>query len=397
MLGLLVDLAELCEHVITSLFATQPPSSLAQSQYPFRKGFDTPPDSPQQHPAQSTAANKSREPPPLVEFVVSFMFLLFRLRENRADSVPQITQAYALYRTRLPVCIVHQSLLLLSRLKARYPSARGTSSSPHRLFLSSLMLSSKISMDDTYSNKSWTIVGGNFFPLKEVNQMERELFAFLGWNVVVAVEELARFVEQIEVDFARPRSSTSSSPLGCAVRSPSLSHRAPLSSLAGAKRRRNSSSGSTSRQHAAFSPSEQGADRHKRASDAAMALLRPMHISTPPVSPPSTAPSTAPSSTMPSANTSPTSPASQISTGPQTPESFSGLAAFHPVLQQQQHTNSKHVGRPISGFAPVPSQFAKEAAADTTNSLVRGPASIDAITQNGLDRHNHLPIQHTAC
>jgi len=90
------------------------------------------------------------------------------------------SQAYALYRTRLPVSITHQALLLLSRLKQRYPSARGTSTSPHRLFLSSLMLSSKISMDDTYSNKSWQIVGQGLFELREVNQMERELFAFLG-------------------------------------------------------------------------------------------------------------------------------------------------------------------------------------------------------------------------
>jgi len=89
-------------------------------------------------------------------------------------------QAYALYRTRLPIAITHQALLLLARLKTRYPSARGTSTSPHRLFLSSLMLSSKISMDDTYSNQSWTLVGQNLFSLREVNQMERELFAFLG-------------------------------------------------------------------------------------------------------------------------------------------------------------------------------------------------------------------------
>lgn len=111
-----------------------------------------------------------------------------RLKDRRqlkdrveADHRSRISlQAYALYRTRLPVAITHQALLLLSRLKTRYPSARGTSTSPHRLFLSSLMLSSKISMDDTYSNQSWTLVGQNLFTLREVNQMERELFAFLG-------------------------------------------------------------------------------------------------------------------------------------------------------------------------------------------------------------------------
>lgn len=94
--------------------------------------------------------------------------------------VVYLAQAYALYRTRLPISITHQALLLLNRLKTRYPSARGTATSPHRLFLSSLMLSSKISMDDTYSNKSWQVVGQGLFSLREVNQMERELFAFLG-------------------------------------------------------------------------------------------------------------------------------------------------------------------------------------------------------------------------
>lgn len=63
------------------------------------------------------------------------------------------------------------------------------------------MLSAKISMDDTYSNKSWAIVGSNYFALKEVNQMERELFAFLGWNVVATKEELDAFILNAEASW----------------------------------------------------------------------------------------------------------------------------------------------------------------------------------------------------
>jgi hypothetical protein len=56
------------------------------------------------------------------------------------------------------------------------------------------MLSAKITQDDTYSNKSWTIVangGGMDWDLNEINQMERELFGFLKWRVVVREEEIA--------------------------------------------------------------------------------------------------------------------------------------------------------------------------------------------------------------
>ena len=90
--------------------------------------------------------------------------------------------ACALYCTRLNDAIVHSVSLLLTRLKQRYPSARETPSSPHRLFLSALMLASKMSMDNTYSNKSWVVVGQNMFSPSEVNRMERKLFEFLNSN-----------------------------------------------------------------------------------------------------------------------------------------------------------------------------------------------------------------------
>jgi len=51
--------------------------------------------------------------------------------------------------------------LVLQRLKARFPSAPG--SSHHRLFISAFMMASKVICDDTYSNKSWGIVGQGMF------------------------------------------------------------------------------------------------------------------------------------------------------------------------------------------------------------------------------------------
>lgn len=139
---------------------------------------------------------------PISFLSTSIVTTLFPPTTSASENSPPLTEsgkrmpklvdfiAYALYRTRLNDAIVHSALLLLTRLKQRYPTARGTSSSPHRLFLSALMLASKMSMDDTYSNKSWVIVGQNLFSLSEVNRMERELFGFLNSNCYVTKEEL---------------------------------------------------------------------------------------------------------------------------------------------------------------------------------------------------------------
>lgn len=114
---------------------------------------------------------------------------------NGGRAAPRLAEfiAYALHRTRLPLAVTHQALFLLKRLKSRFPAARG--SSGHRLFISALMLASKSSCDDTYSNKSWTVVGQGLFTLREVNQMERELFGYLGYKVNVENEELEYFVD----------------------------------------------------------------------------------------------------------------------------------------------------------------------------------------------------------
>ncbi|BGP36375.1 hypothetical protein JCM10450v2_000276 [Rhodotorula kratochvilovae] len=228
------DLALLCEHVITSLFSVAPAQQpAADAAAPAAPAAAAPP----------APAKKDAGVPQLGEFI-----------------------AYALYRTRLPVSITHQALLLLTRLKQRYPSARGTSTSPHRLFLSSLMLSSKISMDDTYSNKSWQIVGQGLFELREVNQMERELFAFLGWNVVVRDEELEGWVQEVVTPYDAERELARS--LAVAVQQQQQQRK----SMDERKRRRDSRpptpSPSTSR-----SPSPNTL-RHRRASDAAVALLQ---------------------------------------------------------------------------------------------------------------------------
>jgi len=110
--------------------------------------------------------------------------------------------AYALHRTRLHSSVTFAALYLLQRLKARFPAARG--SSGHRLFISAFMLASKVICDDTYSNKSWSIVGQGMFALREINQMEREMCSYLEWQLNVEPTQLKEFESKVRRDFKGP-------------------------------------------------------------------------------------------------------------------------------------------------------------------------------------------------
>jgi hypothetical protein len=98
--------------------------------------------------------------------------------------------------------VTFAALFLLQRLKKRFPAARG--SSGHRLFLSAFMIASKVICEDTYSNKSWSIVGQGMFQLREVNQMEREMCSYLDWELNVEPSELEEFENMVRKDFAGP-------------------------------------------------------------------------------------------------------------------------------------------------------------------------------------------------
>jgi len=87
---------------------------------------------------------------------------------------------------------VFTALFLLARLKERFPTARG--SSGHRLFISTFMIASKVLCDNTYSNKSWCIVGQNLCTIKEVNQMEREMCSYVEWLLYVEAPKLVRIL-----------------------------------------------------------------------------------------------------------------------------------------------------------------------------------------------------------
>ena len=110
--------------------------------------------------------------------------------------------AYALHRTRLHQSVTFTALGLLCRLKTRFPAARG--SSGHRLFLSAFMIASKVVCDDTYSNKSWAVVGQGMFALREINQMEREMCAYLEWHLNIPEQDLSTFEREVRKVYSHP-------------------------------------------------------------------------------------------------------------------------------------------------------------------------------------------------
>ncbi|KIK57986.1 hypothetical protein GYMLUDRAFT_45554 [Collybiopsis luxurians FD-317 M1] len=113
--------------------------------------------------------------------------------------------AYAFHRARLHESVAFTALVLLQRLKARFPSARG--SSGHRLFISAYMIASKVLCDDTYSNKSWCVVAQGMFTLREINQMEREMCSYLEWELNVDIPILSNFQYMVKKDFGSPQGS----------------------------------------------------------------------------------------------------------------------------------------------------------------------------------------------
>lgn len=79
------------------------------------------------------------------------------------------------------------------------PAARDLSG--HRLFISAFMIASKVVCDNTYSNKSWAIVGQGLFQLREINQMEREMCGYLEWQLNIDHLELESFTEKTQAEF----------------------------------------------------------------------------------------------------------------------------------------------------------------------------------------------------
>ena len=66
------------------------------------------------------------------------------------------------------------------------------------------MIASKVICDDTYSNKSWCVVGLGMFALWGINQMEREMCSYLEWQLNVKPSALQEFESMVWKDFKGP-------------------------------------------------------------------------------------------------------------------------------------------------------------------------------------------------
>ncbi|KAJ7603555.1 hypothetical protein DFH06DRAFT_1022155, partial [Mycena polygramma] len=107
--------------------------------------------------------------------------------------------ALIIHYTKLHDSVLYTSLVLLQRLKDRFPHGRG--SSGRRLFLVAFMLSCKVTYDENYSNSAWRRVAQSIYSLREINQMEREMCEHLDWDLIVDYDTLSAFRSALLRDF----------------------------------------------------------------------------------------------------------------------------------------------------------------------------------------------------
>ncbi|KAK7016539.1 hypothetical protein R3P38DRAFT_3567021 [Favolaschia claudopus] len=130
---------------------------------------------------------------------ICHLFCCVAARTKTDMPLPSFISA-VLQRIRVHSNVPYVALVLLQRLKARFPQARG--SSGHRLFLSTLMIASKMVCDATFSNLSWSIAAQNIFPLREINAMERHMCNLLDWELHVDSRILRNFQAMVRQDFS---------------------------------------------------------------------------------------------------------------------------------------------------------------------------------------------------
>ncbi|KAF7314815.1 Alternative cyclin Pcl12 [Mycena kentingensis (nom. inval.)] len=108
--------------------------------------------------------------------------------------------AYLLRRAKVQECVPYGALLLLWRLKLRFPSAGGCSG--HRLMLGALSLASKVLDDFALTSADWSRLG--IFAAREVTRIERELCVLVGWDLAIDGPSLEHMRSTIQLRYGTP-------------------------------------------------------------------------------------------------------------------------------------------------------------------------------------------------
>ena len=115
------------------------------------------------------------------------------------------SEAALFYRIRPP----SDETTPLSHIRGPCPPSMGQGAFSHRTGIigpSSLRIrvhaGQQVICDDTYSNKSWSIVAKGVFQLREINQVER--CQYLEWELNIDLAMLKEFEDMVREDFAGP-------------------------------------------------------------------------------------------------------------------------------------------------------------------------------------------------
>ena len=82
-------------------------------------------------------------------------------------------------QTCLSLIPLYLSLCIVDAANAKAQFSATHDFSGHCLFISAFMLTSKVICDDTYSNKSQSIIDQDMFALRDINQIECKMCLYL--------------------------------------------------------------------------------------------------------------------------------------------------------------------------------------------------------------------------
>ncbi|ORX61881.1 hypothetical protein DM01DRAFT_1331354 [Hesseltinella vesiculosa] len=93
-------------------------------------------------------------------------------------------------------------MILLERLANRLGHRRqlimGMSTAPQRIFLATLILSTKLFHDTSPKNIHWVSFANDLFHLHDINLMERQLLTLLDFQLTVSKDEFDQVVDQLK-------------------------------------------------------------------------------------------------------------------------------------------------------------------------------------------------------